>query len=118
MQKPVRTLTTKDATDVMEQFRIGDLVFDLETGLYYCKKENRFSILVDEELSPCLGSQCDKSKYCFKYNLAQKFSVDNFIIRDLSVETERVYDDFENYRGTYTCCSKDNRYRYFRWDEV
>lgn len=109
--------TTKEAIDLMDQLQLGEVAFDLETGFYYCKHYNKLGIIIEERLAPCLGSKCDKAKYCFKYNLARKFSTDKFVIRDFSAEVETAYDELENYLGTYTCCSKDNRHKYFVWDE-
>lgn len=112
-----RFSNTKEVEDVRDQLQLGEIVFDLATGLHYCKHENKLGIMIEERFSPCLGSQCDKAKYCFKYNLAKKFSPDKFIMRDFSVETEMVYDELENYRGTYICCGKDTKHKYFVWNE-
>jgi hypothetical protein len=68
-------------------------------------------------LAPCLGTKCNRAKYCFKYELSKKFTPDNFILRDLSIETEIAYDEYDNNLGTCICCSKENRHKYFVWDE-
>lgn len=110
--------TTQESINLAEHLKEGEVVYDRETKLHYCMSRiGKFSLVIEEELAPCLGSACPKRKYCYKYFLAQKFPEDNFIIRDLSTEVESVYDEYENYRGRHICCSKENRYRCFRWED-
>ena len=114
----IKVGTTQDALNMLNQLQHGDLVFDVQTGLYYCKANiAKYNIVIDETLTPCLGTKCNKAKYCFKYDLSKKFTPDNFILRDLSIETEIAYDEYENNLGTCICCSEKNRHRYFVWDE-
>ena len=114
----IKVGTTQDALAMMSQLHHGDLIFDVATGFYYCKANiAKYSIVIDEKLAPCLGTKCDKKKYCLKYELSKRFTPDNFILRDLSIETEIAYDGYENNLGTCICCSKENRHKYFVWDE-
>jgi hypothetical protein len=118
MNPVIKVGVTQDALNMMNQLHHGDLIFDTATGFYYCKSNmDKYSIVVDEKLAPCLGTKCDKAQYCLKYKWFWNFSPDNFIMRDLSVETEIAYDEYDNNLGTCTCCSKENRHKYFVWDE-
>lgn len=109
---------TQDALNMMNQLHHGDLIFDTATGFYYCKSNiDKYSIVVEREFEPCLGSNCDKRKYCYKYNLSQKFDKNKFILSDLSDTTEQPLDEYGNMLHEQICCSRENKYRYFRWDE-
>ena len=115
----MRSATTiKDSIDLAERLKEGELVYDRETKMCYCMSHiGKFSIVIEEELAPCLGSVCPKRKHCYKYFLAQKFDENKFILRDLSTEVESVYDEYENFCGRHICCSKENRYKRFRWED-
>ena len=100
-----QALSIKDVLDN------GDLVYDMDSGFCLCKNSitNKYGIVTNEEDAPCLGSKCPKRDVCYKYNIAKKFSENDFLIRDLSVDTYQT--DF----GLETYCCSSNRYRHFRW---
>lgn len=110
--------TTEEAIKIMSQLMPGHLVYDRETKMCYCMSNiSKLNIVIEEELAPCLGSECPKRNCCYKYCLVKRFPEEYFILRDLSVETETVYDEDENNCGKHICCSKENRYKCFRWDD-
>lgn len=105
---------TNQANNIKELLSQGEIVHDLDTGYCYCKSDyitNKYSIITNEEDAPCLGSECPKRDECFKYNESKKFSEENFIMRDLSIEKYKT--DF----GWETYCCASNRYRHFRWND-
>lgn len=111
------TAATGEAINLIDLLQEGELVYDRETKMCYCMSHvGKLSIIIEEELAPCLASQCPKRKDCYKYYLAQKFPEDKFIVRDLSTEVETVYDEYDNNLGKHICCSKENRYKCFRWN--
>lgn len=107
----INVKNTNEASLLKSSLYLGELVYDIETGYVYCMSNfGKYSFVVNEEDAPCLGSQCPKRKYCFKYNEAKKFSKEDFIICDLSVDT------YETDFGLKTYCNADNRYIHFRWN--
>lgn len=100
------------------KLKLGHLIYDRGNKMcYYMNNISKLTIVTEEEQIPCIGSACPKNKYCYKYCLAKKFPAEHFILRDLSVDTETVYDEFENNCGKHICCNKENRYKYFRWED-
>lgn len=109
---------TEEAIELKTRLEPGHLVYDRSTKMCYCMSNiSKLSIVIEEELTPCIGSECPKKNFCYKYYLAKKFPEEHFILRDLSVSTETVYDEFDNNLGTHVCCNKDNRYKCFRWED-
>jgi len=99
------------AIDVKDLCMPGEIVYDIDKGFSYVKFKDKFDIVTSEEDAPCLGSNCPKRDMCFKYNLSKQFSIEDFIIHDLSVETKTI-DDIEQ-----IYCCKSNKYRCFRWND-
>lgn len=108
----------EEAIELKARLEPGHLIYDRSNKMCYCMSNiSKLSIVVEEELTPCIGSECPKKNFCYKYYLAKKFPEEHFILRDLSVSTETVYDEFDNNLGTHICCSKDSRYKCFRWED-
>ena len=107
MNPVVKVSLTKDAYNVCDKLSPGDLLYVEDIRFYFCKRYNdKYDLVIEEELSPCLGTKCDKRDLCYKYNLSKKFSPDKVVIRDFS---------YKAYFADADCCEK-NRYRLFRWD--
>lgn len=110
MNKPnpvVKVSLAKDAYDLCSTLSRGDLVYVVDVGFYFCKRhDGKYDLVVEEELSPCLGTKCDKRDLCYKYNLSKKFSPDKVVIRDFS--DKAYFADAD--------CSEKNKYKLFRWD--
>ena len=106
-------LNTNKAINIKDLLNDGDLVYDMESGFCLCKNSitNKFGVVTNEEDAPCLGSECPKRDNCYKYNLAKKFSEDEFLIRDLSTSGYQTDTGWEIY------CNYSNRYRCFRWND-
>jgi hypothetical protein len=104
-------INTDEAITLKTSLTLGELVHDEKTGYCYYKTDfGKYSFADNGEYAPCLGSQCPKRDLCFKYNEAKKFSEEDFLIRDLSI------DKFETDSGWEVYCSAHNRYRHFRWN--
>ena len=108
-----RVSNTNQATNIKELLNDGEFVYDIESGFCLCKNNstNKYGIVTNEEDAPCLGSVCPKRDMCYKYNIAKKFSEEDFIIRDLSTDIYQTDTGWETY-----CCAS-NRYRHFRWND-
>lgn len=108
----------EEAIELKTQLEPGQVIYDRSNKMCYCMSNiSKLSIIFEEEFAPCIGSECPKKGFCFKYHLAKKFPEEHFILRDLSTEIETVYDEDENNCGKHICCNKENRYKYFRWED-
>ena len=117
MNPVIKVSLTKEAYDLCSTLLSGDLVYVVDVGCYFCKRhDDKYDLLIEEELTPCLGTKCDKRDLCYKYNLSKKFSSDKVHIRDLSIESGIIYDEDDNNLGNHIYCNKENKYRLFRWD--
>ena len=106
-------LNTNEAISLKDALDNGEFVYDIESGFCLCKNSitNKYGVVTNEEDAPCLGSVCPKRNMCYKYNIAKKFSEEDFLIRDLSTST------YQTDTGWETHCCASNRYRCFRWND-